>query len=972
MRSLQIPLSSYRLQFNRNFTFAQAAGIVSYLSALGISHCYASPYLRARPGSMHGYDIIDHHCLNPEIGTAEDYERFVSALQENGMGQILDIVPNHMGVMGSDNSWWLDVLENGEASAYAEFFDIDWEPLKDELQGKVLVPVLGDQYGTVLDRGELKLSFDAEKAEFSILYFQHRFPVNPREYPHILRVAAGRLEKESAEENEDVQEFQSLISAFSHLPGRGETDPEKRAERIRDKEIHKRRLAALCGRSPKIALAIEAAVKTINGVAGDPASFDSLHELIKNQAYRLAYWRVAADDINYRRFFDINDLAALRQENEAVFRQTHELVLHLLQEGKLDGLRIDHPDGLYDPQQYFRRLQCSASTEEGFAGCNAKEHYIIAEKILTGAESLAEDWPIHGTTGYDFSNLVNALFVDGDGEESLTDAYVSFVGERFDFKDSVYQCKKLVMDRLLNSELNVLANHLSRIALADRHTCDFTLKSLRDALLEIVACFPVYRTYVSGLQVSENDHNSIAQAVDCAKAKSSSADSSVYDFIRTVLLTTQAVGHPRFYQDSVLHFAMRFQQYTSAVMATGLEDTAFYRYYRLASLNDVGGDPLRFGISVENFHGEIQKRAKHWPHTLVATSTHDSKRSEDVRARLNVLSEMPEHWQARVSRWHELNCAHKVAAGGDHPTLNDEYLLYQTLIGTWPLENASDAPSAEFRNRIVDYMLKAVREAKEQTSWAHPSQEYESTLTRFVTAVLQSEQFRADFLPFQRQVSYFGMLNSLAQTLLKLTVPGVPDLYQGNELWEFNLVDPDNRRAIDYPARERMLRQLTASSRLECGARSRYAQELAAKMEDSRIKMYVIWKGLNLRKSQPLIFQDGDYLPLRATGEKASHVIALARITGESCLLVAVPRLSARLVGKQLCLPIGADVWGETELRLPDLVQNSFRNLFTGEFLSIEAGKPLQLSSILAVFPVALLMSEKSGKIANSNFQSAR
>jgi len=422
------------------------------------------------------------------------------------------------------------------------------------------------------------------------------------------------------------------------------------------------------------------------------------------------------------------------------------------------------------------------------------------------------------------------------------------------------------------------------------------------------------------------------------------------------------VGHPRFYQDSVLHFAMRFQQYTSAVMATGLEDTAFYRYYRLASLNDVGGDPLRFGISVENFHGEIQKRAKHWPHTLVATSTHDSKRSEDVRARLNVLSEMPEHWQAHVSRWHELNRAHKVAAGGDHPTLNDEYLLYQTLIGTWPLENASDAPSAEFRNRIVDYMLKAVREAKEQTSWAHPSQEYESALTRFVTAVLQSEQFRADFLPFERQVSYFGMLNSLAQTLLKLTVPGVPDLYQGNELWEFNLVDPDNRRAIDYPARERMLRRLMTSSRLECGARSRYAQELAAKMEDSRIKMYVIWKGLNLRKSQPLIFQDGDYLPLRATGEKASHVIALARITGESCLLVAVPRLSARLVGKQLCLPIGAEVWGETELRLPDLVQNSFRNLFTGELLSIEAGKPLPLSSILAVFPVALLMSEKSGK----------
>jgi (1->4)-alpha-D-glucan 1-alpha-D-glucosylmutase len=957
MTSPRIPLSTYRLQFNRGFTFAQAAEIVPFLAALGISHCYASPYLRARAGSVHGYDIIDHHHLNPEIGTTEDYERFVSALHENGMGQILDVVPNHMGVMGSDNSWWLDVLENGEISAYADFFDIDWQPLKDELQGKVLVPVLGDQYGTVLDRGELKLIFDAERGEFSISYFRHRFPINPREYPYILSLAVDQLHKRAAEGNEDALEFQSLTSAFGHLPGRDDTALEKRAERIRDKEIHKRRLAALCARSPEIAFLIETTVEKINGVAGDSASFDSLHELIKNQAYRLAYWRVAADDINYRRFFDINDLAALRQENEVVFRQTHEFVLQLLQEGKLDGLRIDHPDGLYDPQQYFQRLQCSTNLEEG---CDIKKHYIVAEKILTGGESLPEDWPIHGTTGYEFSNLVNALFVDGDAEESMSRAYNSFVGEPIDFRDSVYECKKLLMDRSLNSELNVLANHLSRIALADRHTCDFTLKGLSDALVEIIACFPVYRTYVSGQQVSENDRRSIAEAVDCAQAKSSAADPSVYDFIREVLITTQAAGHPRFYQDSVLHFAMRFQQYSSAVMAKGLEDTAFYRYHRLASLNDVGGDPLLFGISAEQFHDEIQKRAKHWPHGMVTTSTHDSKRSEDVRARINVLSEMAEEWRTSVNRWHELNRVHKTTVEAEAPTLNDEYLLYQTLIGAWPIENGFHVPSGEFERRIQQYMLKAVREAKEKTSWANQNQEYESVLTSFIKASLESEQFRADFLPLQRQVSYFGMLNSLAQTVLKLTVPGVPDVYQGCEVWEFNLVDPDNRRPVNYAAREGILRELKACTRSGCSALAKYVQELAANMRDGRIKMYVTWRVLNLRKSQAAIFHDGDYLPLKATGKKAKHVVAFSRIMGESSVLVVVPRLSARLVAKQLRLPAGGEVWEDTAILLPDSMGNSFCNLFTGELLSRDAGKPLRLSSILSFFPVALLVSDTS------------
>src|SRR5205823_2578284 len=462
MNPPRIPVSTYRLQFNRNFTFLQAAELVPYLAELGISHCYASPYLRARPGSMHGYDIVDHHQLNPEIGTLEEYDEFVAALHQHGMGQILDVVPNHMGIMGSDNAWWLVVLENGEASAYADFFDIDWYPLKHELQGKVLVPVLGDQYGIILDRAELRLTFDQKRGEFSIHYFKHRFPVNPREYPRILSFRLDALEQRLGADNENLLELQSLISAFNHLPGREEGAPEKRAERLRDKEIHKRRLAALCARSREVAEFIDRNVEKINGTPGDNSSFDTLHELIKAQAYRLAYWRVAADDINYRRFFDVNDLAGLRQENEAVFIQTHEFVLQLLREGKIDGLRVDHPDGLYDPEQYFERVQGA----EGNDG--ARSYYLVAEKILTGEERLTESWPIHGTTGYNFSNLVNGLFVDPGSERKLDRIYRAFIGRHANFKDLVYKCKKLVMEQLLNSELNVLANHLSRIALADR------------------------------------------------------------------------------------------------------------------------------------------------------------------------------------------------------------------------------------------------------------------------------------------------------------------------------------------------------------------------------------------------------------------------------------------------------------------------------------------------------------------------
>jgi (1->4)-alpha-D-glucan 1-alpha-D-glucosylmutase len=948
---IRIPLSTYRLQFNRDFTFAQATEIVPYLAALGISHCYASPYLRARPGSTHGYDIIDHHHLNAEIGTPEEYDRFVSALHEHGMGQILDIVPNHMGVMGADNAWWLDVLENGEASAYADFFDIDWEPLKDELQGKVLVPVLADQYGVVLDRGELKLRFDADKGEFSIFYFQHRFPVNPREYSRILVPVASQLQAQLGDSNEDLLELQSLISAFGHLPGRSNSEPEKRAERNRDKEINKKRLAALCARSRQVASAIEATSSKMNGIPGEPESFDALHDLIKNQAFRLAYWRVAADDINYRRFFDVNDLAAVRQENEAVFTQTHEFVLQLLREERVDGLRIDHPDGLYNPLQYFLRLQSGSAG----GGAGQKRVYVVVEKILSGNEQVPEGWPIDGTTGYAFANLVNGLFIDTQAEGHLTDTYHSFIGKELDFKALVYECKKLVMDRSLNSELNVLANHLSRIALADRHTCDFTVKSLREALTEIVACFPVYRTYVTERQVSPADFKYITQAVECAKTKSTAADSSVYDFIREVLVTQQAEGHPQFYQNSVVHFAMRFQQYSSAVMAKGFEDTSLYRYHRLTSLNDVGGDPLRFGVSVEEFHSEMEHRARSWPHAMLTTSTHDSKRSEDVRARINVLSEVPDVWRKHVSRWQELNSKFKREGT---PSANDEYLLYQTLVGTWPAAGTSDKVGESYIDRISEYMLKAIREAKENTSWSNTNESYESGVKQFVEAVLGDKASVAEIGSFSLKVLRSGMLNSLAQTLIKLTAPGVPDIYQGNDIWRFDLVDPDNRQPVDYAARQNTLQNVRTSQELAGDQLKAYLRELLDNPEDGRVKLYTIWKALGLRRSQPELFTKADYTALHADGQRRAHIVAYTRAFGDSRAIVVVPRLCARLLGEAGALWRG-EIWQNTFLRLP-FGAGKFRNLFTGELLETEQfdrGSTLAVASVLNEFPVALLVS---------------
>jgi len=958
-----IPRATYRLQLNRAFTFVQATAIVPYLAHLGISHCYISPFLKARPGSMHGYDIVDHNSLNPEIGTPEEFDRFVKVLHDQGMGLIVDIVPNHMGVMGSDNAWWLDVLENGESSVYACFFDIDWHPLKEELHGKVLVPVLHDHYGAVLESGELKLAFRAERGEFDVCYRDHRFPVDPREYPRILQTCADSPAAQLGEQNPDLLEFQSLITAFSHLPARQETVSDRIAERNRDKEIHKRRLAALCERSPEIAACVNAAVDSINGTPQNAASFEQLHELIKAQTFRLANWRVASDDINYRRFFDTNDLAAICMENEIVFEATHRLIMDFVAQGKVDGLRVDHPDGLYDPAQYFERLKRAiAEATQRSEATDSGSRYVVIEKILTGSEKLPASWPVCGTTGYDFSNLVNGLYIDSAAAARFERIYRNFTGNEAAFDDIAYRCRRLIVRVALASELNVLASQLTRIALSKRTTCDFTLNSLRDALMETVANFPVYRTYISNSGISDSDAEYVRRAIALAKWRSPAADTSVFDFVGEVLLTRIAEGQDIAYRRAVTGFAMKFQQFTSPVMAKGLEDTAFYRYNRLVSVNDVGADLRRFGVASADFHEANRQRLQDWPHTMLATSTHDSKRSEDVRARIDVLSETSGLWRLRIRDWRRFNRTHRSMVNGKPaPSPNDEYLLYQTLVGTWPSESLNGENDRRiFGERIESYMLKALREAKQNTSWINRNTDYENAVSSFVKALLsprEQNRFLNDFIPFQRRIARIGLWNSLSQTLLKLTCPGVPDIYQGNDLWDFSLVDPDNRRPVDYSLRQ----QLFASLR-ELGSEPDRVSvaKLLETPEDGRIKLYLIWKTLCLRKDHPDLFQHGEYVPLEIQGSKANHAVAFLRRFRDTSILVVAPRLVASLLNDLEVPPTGAEVWNETNILLPPGgISKGYLNVYTGSALDEQetnTTSTIRLSNALAEFPVALYL----------------
>jgi (1->4)-alpha-D-glucan 1-alpha-D-glucosylmutase len=988
----RIPSATYRLQLNQDFSFHDAGGLAPYLRALGVAACYVSPVLQARAGSRHGYDVCDHSRLSPDLGGQQGFDLFAAALREQGLGLILDAVPNHMGIGDPGNAWWMDVLENGPGSVYAPYFDVDWHPVNPDLQDKVLLPLLEDQYGRVLESGKLRLGY--QEGAFFLWYYQTRLPIAPCTYAAILERPGAHLAQALGERHLHLRELRSILTALRYLPPRTDLALDKVLERHREKEVIKRRLADLYAACADMRAAVELSLQQLNGTPGDPRSFDPLDALLERQAYRLAFWRVAAEEINYRRFFDVNELAAIRMELPEVFRPTHQLLFRLLAEGTATGLRIDHPDGLRDPASYFRQLQLhyvlaradlahggrpedlARAVDGGLPvepgpekGPGGWPLYVVAEKILAEGEPLPPGWAVHGTTGYDFLNLVNRLFVDPETREAFDRLYQSFTGAAAGYDQRISSAKRMTMLVSMASEINALAHQLDRIAERNRRCRDFTLISLTFALREVIACLPVYRTYITGPgAVSPRDRLVVEAAVAEAKRRNPRTAEAVFDFIRDAVLLSGVDDFPEADRPRLVEWALKFQQLTGPIMAKSVEDTVFYTYNRLVSLNEVGGSPDQYGISVAAFHRQNAERLERWPHSLLATSTHDTKRSEDVRARLNALSELPAEWHAALARWGRLNSARKVVVEDQPaPDRNDEYLLYQTLLGTWPPEPPTAEDFAQFRERIAAYMHKATKEAKVHTSWINPNEEYDDAVRQFVCRLLHDtagDPFLDDLLALQRRVAFFGYFNSLAQVLLKLTCPGVPDLYQGTELWDFSLVDPDNRRPVDYHLRQAVLAELRA--RLDQGGQdlTQLTAELLANLPDGRIKMYVIYQTLNFRRRHEAVFACGDYLPLEAVGSRRDHVCAFARVAGDQVILSIVPRLVVRLGDGAERPPLGPGVWGTTRLLWPPQFRGRrFVNLFTGEELaavSHEGASGPLLGAILGRFPVALLWSPET------------
>jgi len=978
------PLSTYRLQLNRDLPFQRAAQVVPYLSKLGATHLYASPSLTAAPGSLHGYDVVDHQSLNPEMGGEADHDALCAALSRAGMGQVMDLVPNHMGI-GRSNALWMDVLENGPSSFYARHFDIDWDPPKAELKDKVLLPVLGGQYGQVLERGELKLCY--ERGALLVRYFDHAFPLAPRQYGRVVGLRLEALAQQLGADHPDLVELQSVLTAIEHLPARTETDRARVLERRREKEVVKRRLHAVMERNGAIGAHLEENLRRFNGDPQDPSSFDLLDGLLNGCSYRLADWRVAGEEINYRRFFDVNGLAAVRVEDPEVFEEAHAVPFRLLSEGKVHGLRIDHPDGLFDPTAYFldlqeryfllrarRRSEASpgpvpwASLEGPLrelwrAEVRGREDhplrkalFVVVEKIQGGKERIPSTWAVHGTVGYRFANATTGVFVDRAAERALTDCYHRFIGRTFDYGELVAEQKRLVLEMSMSSEVNVLARELNRISELNRRTRDFTLHSLRRALVEVIARFPVYRTYVDGWrEVDERDAQYVRWAIARARRHDPASNASIYDFLQDVLLQRTGPRATTAEREQKLRFTMRFQQITGPAMAKGLEDTVFYLYHRLTALNEVGGEPERFGSSVATFHLRNQERAETWPSSLLTTSTHDTKRSEDVRARLCVLSEVPQPWQRLVRRWSRLNARHRTRMpdGTVAPDPNDEYLYYQTLVGAWPMGEAHPPEAMRaFRERLAAYMTKAVKEAKAHTSWVNPDAAYEAAVVSFVEKTMDPARAGAFFQEaraFKRHIERAGQHNALGQVLLKLASPGVADVYQGCELWDLSLVDPDNRRPVDFAAREKMLAELDAAAARDL---SRLCRELSRSLDDGRAKLFLTAQGLRLRRRQEALFREGGYRPLDVQGPMQDRAIAFTRFRGRAWVVAAAPRLTHRLVARGRSLGEG---YRETTVVLPEeLARVPLRSVFTGKKVRVRR-RSIDLGELLADFPVVLL-----------------
>jgi (1->4)-alpha-D-glucan 1-alpha-D-glucosylmutase len=952
------PTSTYRLQLGPGLRLPDVEAIIPYLACLGVEALYLSPMLKARPGSTHGYDIVDHAALNPDLGTEDDLARMSSLAVTHGLRVLADIVPNHMGVDPLANPWWREVLENGPCSPYAEYFDIDWDPVTPHLRQKVLWPILGDQYGSVLDRGELQLEY--EDGRLGLRYFDHRLPINPRQTPLVFRHAVPTLIAELGETHPAVIEFQSILEGLHNLPPYTDTHPDRIAIRQREKEVLRGRLLRLTEETPFVVDAIVRAVAHVNGHPGQPSSYDELHGLLEAQPYRLASWRTAVDEINYRRFFDVNDLAGVRVEHEAVFDATHKLIGRWLREGQVHALRIDHPDGLFDPEAYCRRLQQLAREETG----RDEPLYVVAEKILSGRERLRDEWQVHGTTGYNFLTEINGLFLDPTGVRRLRRLHARTTGEREPLADIVYDAKTLIMNTAMSSELGVLADALARIARSDRHTRDFTLNSLRELIAEYVACIPVYRTYVSPRGWTHEDEAIIDRTIAEAERRNPAMERSLFRFLRQVLLPEPpAAGSRSAMYERRLAFAMKLQQYTGPVQAKGVEDTTFYRYNVLVSINEVGAEPAEAVRSVHDVHEANAARRRDWPAEMTTLSTHDTKLGEDVRARIHALSELTDEWQEVLGRVLRTSAsARTLLRGAWAPDRHDECRFLQVLLGCWPPGLPFDAPAPpDLIVRLKAYMLKSIREAKRHTSWIAQNEAYEAATLAYVDQVLGgfiAPRVLGVLRPLAAQLATRGVCNSLAQTVLKLTSPGVPDTYQGCEGWKFDLVDPDNRRPVPFDALGSRLRDLDAERESDQFGPDAITRWLDS-WPDGRLKLHVASTLLRARRASPDLWLRGDYRPLDV--ELAIDASAMAFARSEPAggwALVTTALRTGRLPG---AWPVGP-WWATSRVLLPaDSPDGPWRDLLTGAVVTATrtaSERWLFLARVFQAAPIAVLVPD--------------
>lgn len=928
---MRIPKATYRIQFNPTFGFRKAAEIISYLADLGISDIYASPIFRARKGSEHGYDIVNPAELNPELGSMKDFCELTDKVRSLRLGWLQDMVPNHMA-FDTQNPFIADILENGPSSPFKDYFDIDWDHDDEAMRGKLLAPFLGSCYGQALEAAELRL--DYTESGFAVNYYDHHFPLKIESYLTILVQAVPSLVHDLGEEHSDYMQLLGVLYILKTLPS--EVDDGERHDKVK---FIKQALWSLYNKNPTIRRAIDAAVRYVNGHQDAPQSFNALEAVLADQWFRLSFWKVATEEINYRRFFSINDLISVKVEDEKVFLSTHDLLLRLLREGQITGLRIDHIDGLYDPSAYLRRLRQEAQTP-----------YMVVEKILDWQEALP-DWPVQGTTGYDFMHVVNGICCQPDNAKAMSRLYRSLAGARQSFSELAYEKKKLIIKRHMSGDVNNLACLLKKIASRHRYARDITLASMKQALIETLALLPVYRTYMNPEEVRQVDCRTIEETIALAKEKNPELLNEL-DYLGRVLTLQMEDFLPTEDRPQWLYFTMRFQQFSGPIMAKGLEDSVLYSYNRLLSLNEVGGSPEKFGISLEEFHAFNRTRSTFWPHSLNASTTHDTKRSEDVRSRLNVLSEIPQEWGRQVRNWCSINRSLKSRIKRHKaPDKNDEYFLYQTLVGAFPCEKESDP---DFLPRIRDYMVKAVREAKVHTAWIKPDEAYEEAVLSFIDNILREDEantFLQEFLPFKRKVAHFGMLNSLTETLIKMTAPGVPDFYQGTEYWNFSLVDPDNRRPVNYERRKSSLQEIRTRSVSDLTG---LITDLLATMEDGRIKQFLIYQALRFRHRNPLLFQEGDYLPLEVIGPGRGHLIAYARRLKNSCAITVAPRHLAGWL-QEGALPVGHDVWQETYLSLPMSGPVDWQDMLSGAHVAGET--EMAIGTILKRLPVSILFN---------------